>query len=526
MKILKLIILVCIALLMFACQKQNAPTTNINDTPEYGTRKMSDLLISKDFKWNTTKDIDVEVKLPLDNLDDILTIKDIEDDKVYFKGYRENNSDVLSSIITIPSYIDNLKLIYGDGELYPELVVSTTNYLSADFSVYGSERSICGCDDGVRSLSLIYNGNTSALIIVKEENTGIELFNSTLNAGDGFTFSGSGSDGKMDEMISLYIDGTYDTSITTDCSTDLFASSVYGSFYISSGITDNFVPLCYQSTGNPVNMGYTGTLAYEDLWPSEGDYDFNDLVITYDFDITKNTNEEIIKIEASFTLYAMGASFYNGFGFELPSVLPNQISSVNGYTLKNNSIITLASNGVEANQSKATIIAYDDCFDLMLHPGVGTGINTETWTPYVQPVTINLEINFIENGIIPPGGTVSFQQLNIGHFNPFIIVNQERGKEIHLPGYKLTDLGNSNYLGQWDDDSNIPLGRYYVTKNNYPWAIAIPEVFDYPIERIDINNAYNYFKEWAESDGEMYKDWYKNKPNYKNNEFIFNKPTI
>jgi hypothetical protein len=30
-----------------------------------------------------------------------------------------------------------------------------------------------------------------------------------------------------------------------------------------------------------------GTLAFEDLWPSTGDYDFNDLVVDYDFKIIK-----------------------------------------------------------------------------------------------------------------------------------------------------------------------------------------------------------------------------------------------
>ena len=135
-----------------------------------------------------------------------------------------------------------------------------------------------------------------------------------------------------------------------------------------------------------------------------------------------------------------------------------------------------------------------------------------------------MEIVFIDNGVAPSGGTLSFRDLNIGHFNPYIIVNQERGKEVHLPYYPPTDLANTNYLGQWDDDSNPASGKYYVTENNYPWAINIPQVFDYPLERIDINNAYNYFKDWAESDGEDYPDWYIAGSGYRNNEFIYPKP--
>ncbi|MBU1370939.1 MAG: LruC domain-containing protein, partial [Bacteroidetes bacterium] len=44
----------------------------------------------------------------------------------------------------------------------------------------------------------------------------------------------------------------------------------------------------------PPTEQFEGTLAYEDLWPGKGDYDFNDLVIDYDFDITKN-DEEIVQ---------------------------------------------------------------------------------------------------------------------------------------------------------------------------------------------------------------------------------------
>ena len=29
---------------------------------------------------------------------------------------------------------------------------------------------------------------------------------------------------------------------------------------------------------------YVGSLAYEDLWPSRGDYDYNDMVVDYDID--------------------------------------------------------------------------------------------------------------------------------------------------------------------------------------------------------------------------------------------------
>ena len=517
-KIVKISVVVILSLFAFACQKPDTLKTD-DSKDETVVREMSDLSVSSSFDWSNTRDVFVEILLPESNLQGLLTIEDADSEKIFFKGYRDNNSQLLTTLITIPTYVEQLKLTYAD---LPATIVSVSDKVYLDLSSYGSDRTICGCFDGIRTLSMQYNGIGAATIIVAEDGTGIELFNSNVTTGGVFTFSGSGSDGKMDELINFYIDGIYNATINTSCSIDIYAGDEFGSFKVISGITDHFVPLCLNNPANPVTLDFEGTLAYEDLWPSAGDYDFNDLVITYNFDITKNALEQIEKIDATFTIYAIGASFYNGFGFTFPNVLPNQITSVTGSSLKSSSVINLASNGLENNQDEASIVVYDDCFDLMQHPGVGTGINTEEWAPYVDPVTVNLEINFTNNGgFFPPGGPVTYQQLHIGGFNPFLIINQARGQEVHLPNFEPTSLVDTYLFGQWDDDSKPVSHRYYLSERNYPWGINIPEVFEYPTERSDINKAYNHFKDWAESDGLLYPDWYKELPSYRNNEYIY-----
>ena len=286
----------------------------------------------------------------------------------------------------------------------------------------------------------------------------------------------------------------------------------------------NYFTCSANSGGNgtgPTEVHSTGTLAYEDLWPWKGDYDFNDLVINYDFDIFKNVNEEIRHIKATFIVYAFGASFYNGFGFELPGVSPDALLSVSGYKLKASSIIHLRANGLEAGQPHATVIVFDDAFDLMQHPGTGIGVNTDPSAPYVPPDTLVIEMSFMNNGVPAPGGPVTFTQLNIGNFNPFLIVNQVRGVEIHLPGYPPTALADPSLIGTGEDDGNNGSTRDYRTHTNLPWAINIPDVFEYPIEKQDITGAYNHFAEWAESNGQQYPDWYKNKPGYRNSSLIY-----
>ncbi len=264
-----------------------------------------------------------------------------------------------------------------------------------------------------------------------------------------------------------------------------------------------------------------GTLAYEDLWPGKGDYDFNDLVVDYDFVINKNAQEVVQSMKATFVVKAFGASYHNGFGFTLPNVLPNEIVSVSGYNVVNNAVFNIAGNGLENGQSKATIIVYDDARRIMPQTTGGIGVNTQLEYAFIDPVTIVVDIVFANNAI-------TYSELNIGSFNPFIIVNTEingapgaRGLEVHLPNYEPSDLFDESYFGQMEDDSSIEEGRYFVTDKNHPWAINIAEGFDWVIEFQDITGAYNNFAEWAQSGGVNYPNWYKDLAGYRNDAMIY-----
>jgi len=259
-----------------------------------------------------------------------------------------------------------------------------------------------------------------------------------------------------------------------------------------------------------------GTLAYEDLWPGKGDYDFNDIVVDYQFKIITNTGNFVENVEATFIVKATGASYENGFGFQLSSALTPADITVSGYSLKEN-IITLDGNGTEAGQSAPTIIVFDNIYQEMTHPGIGIGINTEENAPYVTPAT------FVINMVFKPN-TYTYNQLDISNFNPFIIVNLDRSVEVHLPDYPPTDLADQSLFGNAQDDSNPSTGRYYKTENNLPWAIHIYESFDYPLEKQEVVWAYLKFAEWAESNGSTFTDWYQDQQGYRDNNFIYTIP--
>jgi LruC domain-containing protein len=263
-----------------------------------------------------------------------------------------------------------------------------------------------------------------------------------------------------------------------------------------------------------------GSLAYEDLWPGKGDYDFNDLVVDYRFHMVTNGQNKVVDIKATFVSKASGASMENGFGFSLPeasSILKSNESNllVTGSDISEN-FIMLNSSGHESGQSKPTIIVYDNIFNLLPHPGTGLGVNTTPSAPFVDFDTIQLTM--------VPTIPVTISDFSLINWNPFLIVNKNRDHEIHLRGYALTDLGSSSYFGQWEDASNPLSGETYKTASNLPWAIDIPSEFVWPVEKVEITQAHLKFSAWAESSGSLYPDWYLNSSGYRNDANLYEIP--
>jgi LruC domain-containing protein len=95
-------------------------------------------------------------------------------------------------------------------------------------------------------------------------------------------------------------------------------------------------------------------------------------------------------------------------------------------------------------------------------------------------------------------------------FNPYIIVNQVRGKEIHLVDRVPSAKVDATFFGTGQDNSNPLTGSYYKTANNLPWAINVSTSIPFPQERTDISEAYLRFIPWATSNGTTNQTWYLN----------------
>jgi len=247
------------------------------------------------------------------------------------------------------------------------------------------------------------------------------------------------------------------------------------------------------------------SLLFEDMWPTLGDFDFNDLVVDYNWLITSNTSDNrVTKAVYTFKLRAMGAGNNNGFGFQLDGIPSSAIASVKGGRITGN-LHKFGSNGTEASQTSATFIVFDKGKALMSSPG-SQYVNTETTAPIIAPVTIVLNVEF------SPSANVTLTQLQQA-FNPFLVINQNRGKEVHLPGRQPTALAQRSLFGTGDDNSHGSGNgnQYYRSKGNYCWALSVPLSIPYPSERTRITNAYLKFSHWVNTAGNQATDWYENK---------------
>jgi len=249
------------------------------------------------------------------------------------------------------------------------------------------------------------------------------------------------------------------------------------------------------------------SLLIEDLWPSFGDFDFNDMVVDCQYKQVTNAKAAIVELYIKLKVRAIGASYKNGFGIQFP-IAPSSVSSV---TLTDQNRV-IKSIGVEAGQNNAVVIAFDDAFALLSSTG-GLGVNVIPGNGWTEPKEIELHILFTVPQTIANLGTAPY--------NAFAFLNNNRKKEIHLANAKPTSFADITFFGQSDDTSNPATSRYYKSKNNMVWMLEVPSSFAYTVEKNDILKAYLKFGAWAESGGSLFKDWYMDKPGYRNNALIY-----
>lgn len=266
-----------------------------------------------------------------------------------------------------------------------------------------------------------------------------------------------------------------------------------------------------------------GTLMFEDLWPGKGDYDFNDLVLNYRYNVVSNAAGNVVEVKYTFVTRAIGGSLHNGFAFQLDGIPAARIASVTGAKTNGITYTTFNSNGTEANQSIANIIVFKNAYELLQHTGGYSFVNVDPQAPNVGTDTTVVIVKFLVDGVSPSEEYTSIEDFTHAKFNPYIIVGQTRGKEVHLPNRVPSALMNKELFGTMQDNSIPTQGRYYKTESDLPWALDVTQSIPYTTEKTDFTEAFLKFGAWAASGGTIFTDWYLDMPEYRNSAKIYSK---
>ncbi|SHM39306.1 LruC domain-containing protein [Cyclobacterium lianum] len=335
------------------------------------------------------------------------------------------------------------------------------------------------------------------------------------------SFVGSGGSARvgMDELV---IPGEYASDPSEGCLPLAEKNDTDG-----DGIADeeeSYPEDPYKAYNNYLPATGFGTLMFEDLWPSRGDYDFNDLVVDYRMNRITDAKGEVVEVVIELLTRAAGAGYSNGFGIEFSGLSPEKVIQVKGHKTTSSSIHTFMENGLEAGNEFATIIPFDDVDLVLTHPGQGAlGINTDPKFGFVdlKPQTIVLTLK--EGGEPTAAGPTRLSDLTLENFNPFLIVDQTRGVEVHLPGKKPTKHADASIFGTKEDGSTAGAESYYRNKENgLPWGLNVPVSIPYLVNKVPITKGYTRFFDWVISGGESYTDWYLDNSGYRNVEVMLN----
>lgn len=223
------------------------------------------------------------------------------------------------------------------------------------------------------------------------------------------------------------------------------------------------------------------TLAFEDLWPAQGDFDFNDLVISTKITYSADANNH--KVDATFeiSLDAMGAGASNGLALRL--------LNANKQNFSGSIISSLTGDATLDPNNLNGIIVFNDAkkaqSEYYTNNGVGPSKAADVFT---------FTITFYPNS-------------DVGSISPDIYIyrTDERGRETHLDGYSGSAVADVALYNTYDDHNGT-----YNSANGLPWVVEVvtpDKSFKHPNEKVDILVAYPLFQQWAENGGGTAINW-------------------
>lgn len=258
------------------------------------------------------------------------------------------------------------------------------------------------------------------------------------------------------------------------------------------------------------------SLAYEDNWPQQGDYDMNDVVTTLQTKKYVDASNNVVRYVMSGKLLAVGASYHSGFAVLLDGIATSNIDTDRVYLKVNGEVTDAEPLEQNAPTEDAVLIVSNDLWE-EVRPDDGCAYyRTENNCDSEQEFRFELSVS-LKNGV--PVANAPTDVLN-----PFIFATpgtyhgpglgvdgQEhpgRSLEIHLKNKAVSAQFNTDFFGLSNDRSEPESNRTFLTENNMPWALEMPIIWSHPKERQDVMDAYTGFRTFVESLGVNGKTWY------------------
>ncbi len=274
----------------------------------------------------------------------------------------------------------------------------------------------------------------------------------------------------------------------------------------------------------PYSIGYSGLVAFEDNWPSKGDYDMNDVVIRYNCTVFHTSDNMVDSMIHEFTPIRKGAALRNGFGYEILGQGLTKASAYE-YFYKSVKVEVLDMNGnpvaqAPANRYPKTAKGFEDGQTtpvIMLFEDVNDNVVGGPWAEYADGEQFPILTYRVTLVMKEPHETKLF---GFPPYNPFIVVaapgvytdGGPRGREVHLPNHRPTTKAyyqGGTLFGTKEDKSDPERNLWYVSDQKFPFAIDIPNVnLKMPFEDQRIDARYPEFAVWAESEGALQPYWY------------------
>lgn len=256
--------------------------------------------------------------------------------------------------------------------------------------------------------------------------------------------------------------------------------------------------------------GKYATVMFEDLFPSKGDMDMNDVVfglnIEYDLTYLAKVSSIIITIQPR----ALGSSYEKiGIAANLSSSealdIIDYITYNNGPKTGSLFSISTTNKGYspENNNSRSQVIPLTGDLRYYFENDVDLFLNVRNIDNFTTTHNFSAKIFFKSSGQKSYSDFTFLDTTRTGKVNfDVFTVFKERTKEVHFKNEKPTERFNTSLFIATRPMTN------FSTIDNWVWAIISDKSIRHPLEFVKIYNAYPDFKLWVESSGGTNIKWY------------------